>query len=65
MIEQRPGEVRPPGPRDRSRRSSEVTEEEASQVAIADSQPALEYQETINKAKGMLRAIEIAEKSFD
>ncbi|MBN1488279.1 MAG: anthranilate synthase component I [Phycisphaerae bacterium] len=31
---------------------------------VADSQPALEYQETINKAKGMLRAIEIAEKSF-
>jgi anthranilate synthase component 1 len=32
---------------------------------VADSQPELEYQETINKAKGMLRAIEIAEKAFD
>jgi len=31
---------------------------------VADSQPELEYYETINKAKGMLRAIEIAEKGF-
>jgi len=32
---------------------------------VADSQPHLEYQETINKAKGMLRAIEIAQEGFD
>lgn len=31
---------------------------------VADSRPELEYMETINKAKGMLRAIEIAEKGF-
>ena len=31
---------------------------------VADSDPALEYEETINKAKGMLRAVEIAEKGF-
>ena len=31
---------------------------------VADSQPKLEYQETINKANGMLRAIEIAEAGF-
>ncbi len=31
---------------------------------VADSEPALEYEETINKAKGMLRAVEIAEKGF-
>jgi len=29
---------------------------------VADSQPALEYEETISKAKSLLRAIEIAEK---
>ena len=32
---------------------------------VADSQPEMEYQETINKAKGMLRAIEIAETGFE
>ncbi len=31
---------------------------------VADSEPSLEYDETINKAKGMLRAVEIAEKGF-
>lgn len=31
---------------------------------VADSQPAREYEETVNKAKGLLRAIEIAEKGF-
>jgi anthranilate synthase component 1 len=31
---------------------------------VADSEPAMEYEETINKAKGMLRAVEIAEKGF-
>jgi len=31
---------------------------------VADSQPTMEYQETINKAKGLLRAIEIAETRF-
>lgn len=31
---------------------------------VADSVPASEYEETINKAKGMLRAIEIAETGF-
>jgi len=31
---------------------------------VADSEPSLEYEETINKAKGMLRAVEIAEKGF-
>ncbi len=29
---------------------------------VADSQPAREYQETLNKAKGMLRALEVAER---
>lgn len=32
---------------------------------VADSQPEREYEETINKAKGLLRAIEIAEKGFE
>ncbi len=32
---------------------------------VADSQPELEYKETINKAKGLLRAIEIAETGFE
>jgi len=32
---------------------------------VADSKPELEYKETINKAKGLLRAIEIAETGFD
>ncbi len=32
---------------------------------VADSVPTLEYQETINKAKGLLRAIEIAETRFE
>jgi len=31
---------------------------------VADSQPDREYEETINKAKGLLRAIEIAEADF-
>lgn len=30
---------------------------------VADSVPALEYQETLNKARGLLKAIEIAERS--
>ncbi len=32
---------------------------------VADSVPADEYQETVNKAKGLLKAIEIASGSFD
>jgi len=32
---------------------------------VADSQPDAEYEETINKAKGLLRAIEIAESGFE
>ena len=32
---------------------------------VADSVPATEYQETINKAKGMLTAIRLAEERFD
>jgi len=32
---------------------------------VADSVPEREYQETINKAKGLLRAIEIAENQFE
>lgn len=32
---------------------------------VADSVPESEYEETINKAKGMLRAIELAEKGFE
>jgi anthranilate synthase component I len=28
---------------------------------VADSDPEAEYQETVNKARGMLRALEIAE----
>ena len=29
---------------------------------VADSDPELEYQETLNKARGMLKAIELAEQ---
>jgi anthranilate synthase component 1 len=32
---------------------------------VADSQPAREYQETLNKAKGMLKAIEVAEQGLN
>jgi len=32
---------------------------------VADSVPALEYQETVNKAKAMLRAVEMAEKGLE
>lgn len=32
---------------------------------VADSVPALEYQETVNKAKAMMRAVEMAEKGLD
>lgn len=32
---------------------------------VADSQPELEYKETINKAKALLRAVEIAETGFE
>ena len=31
---------------------------------VADSDPAAEYQETINKAKALLKAIEVAEAGF-
>ena len=31
---------------------------------VADSVPANEYEETMNKAKAMLKAVEIAEKGF-
>ena len=31
---------------------------------VADSVPAAEYEETMNKAKAMLKAVEIAEKGF-
>jgi anthranilate synthase component 1 len=31
---------------------------------VADSVPASEYQETLNKAQGMLKAIEIAERQL-
>ena len=31
---------------------------------VADSDPAKEYEETLNKAKGLLRALEIAEKQL-
>jgi anthranilate synthase component 1 len=32
---------------------------------VADSVPALEYLETVNKAKAMMRAVEMAEKGLD
>ena len=32
---------------------------------VADSVPALEYQETVNKAKAMMRAVEMAERGLD
>ncbi len=32
---------------------------------VADSDPAAEYQETMNKAKAMMRAVEMAEKGWD
>ncbi|HUL00300.1 MAG TPA: anthranilate synthase component I [Nitrospirota bacterium] len=32
---------------------------------VADSDPSAEYQETVNKAKAMLRAVEMAEKGLD
>ena len=31
---------------------------------VADSVPASEYEETLNKAKAMLKAVEIAERGF-
>jgi anthranilate/para-aminobenzoate synthase component I len=31
---------------------------------VADSVPASEYEETMNKAKAMLKAVEIAERGF-
>ncbi len=31
---------------------------------VADSVPETEYEETLNKARGLLKAIEVAEKSF-
>ena len=31
---------------------------------VADSVPSAEYEETMNKAKAMLKAVEIAEKGF-
>jgi anthranilate synthase component 1 len=31
---------------------------------VADSVPEREYEETLNKARGLLKAIEVAEKSF-
>jgi anthranilate synthase component 1 len=31
---------------------------------VADSEPVKEYEETLNKAKGLLRALEIAEKQL-
>jgi anthranilate synthase component 1 len=31
---------------------------------VADSIPASEYEETLNKAKALLKAVEIAEKGF-
>ena len=32
---------------------------------VADSQPAVEYQETLNKARGSLKAIEITERRLN
>ncbi len=32
---------------------------------VADSVPASEYIETVNKAKGMLKAVEMTKKGFD
>jgi len=32
---------------------------------VADSDPATEFQETVNKAKAMMRAVEMAEKGLD
>jgi len=32
---------------------------------VADSDPAAEYQETVNKAKAMMRAVEMAEEGLD
>jgi len=32
---------------------------------VADSEPEREYQETMNKARGVLRAIELAEASLE
>jgi len=32
---------------------------------VADSEPAAEYQETVNKAKAMMRAVEMAEKGLE
>jgi anthranilate synthase component 1 len=32
---------------------------------VADSDPAAEYQETVNKAKAMMRAVEMAELGLD
>jgi anthranilate synthase component 1 len=32
---------------------------------VADSVPSLEYQETVNKAKAMMRAVEMAERGLE
>jgi anthranilate synthase component 1 len=44
-------------------RGSTVTVQAGAGV-VADSHPAAEYQETINKAKAMLKAIEAAEENL-
>jgi anthranilate synthase component 1 len=41
-----------------------VYDVQAGAGVVADSVPASEYEETVNKAKAMLRAVEIAEKGF-
>jgi anthranilate synthase component 1 len=41
-----------------------VYDVQAGAGVVADSVPASEYEETMNKAKAMLKAVEIAEKGF-
>jgi anthranilate synthase component 1 len=32
---------------------------------VADSEPDMEYRETVNKAKGMMKAVDMAEEGLD
>jgi anthranilate synthase component 1 len=41
-----------------------VYDVQAGAGVVADSVPALEWEETMNKAKAMLKAVEVAERGF-
>jgi anthranilate synthase component 1 len=45
--------------------SGDVAYIQAGGGVVADSVPSLEYQETVNKAKAMMRAVEMAERGLE